>query len=89
MSGVVEKVRAIIDSFDKDVVAITENDDLQQYGFNSIDFVNLVVKIETTFGIFVKDEDLLFENFDTIKKIEGYVLNAMQRRRSCESTCGK
>lgn len=77
MSENIASVREIIDSFNKNITNISETDDLQKLGFDSVDFVQLVVKIETKFGIFVDDEDLLFENFDTMQKIVEYVEKAM------------
>lgn len=71
------KVRQIIDGFHKNLENVDENDNLQRLGFDSVDFVKLVVEIENKFDIFVEDEDLLSENFDTINKITEYVENAL------------
>lgn len=77
MNDTIIKVRQIIDSFQKNLGNVGENDDLQRLGFDSVDFVKLVVEIENKFDIFVADEDLLSENFDTMKKIVDYVENAL------------
>ena len=77
MKDTIIKVRQIIDGFHKNLENVDENDNLQRLGFDSVDFVKLVVEIENKFDIFVEDEDLLFENFDTINKITEYVENAL------------
>lgn len=73
MNDTMESIKEIIDSFDKGIANVGEGDDLQELGFDSIDFIQLVVKIEQKFQIFIKDEDLLFENFSTMSKIMDYV----------------
>ena len=48
---------------------IDENEDLSEYGFNSLRAMELVVNIEDEFGIELEDEDLLIDNLDTIAKL--------------------
>ena len=77
MKDTIIKVRQIIEGFHKNLENVDENDNLQRLGFDSVDFVKLVVEIENKFDIFVEDEDLLSENFDTINKITENVENAL------------
>lgn len=53
--------------FDADSVGVL--DTLTDVGLDSMDLIALVVAIESNFDIELQDEDLLFENLDTIKKI--------------------
>ena len=41
--------------------------------FSSVDIITLVVLIEETFGIMIEDEELLSENFLSVKTIVEYI----------------
>ncbi len=56
-----------------DVMSINEEQDLQTIGLNSLDFIHLIAKIEGKYGIFVENEDLVFEKFNTLYKMRTYV----------------
>ena len=40
---------------------------------DSLNFVELIVRIEEEYDISIEDEDLLIENFNTISKIKLYL----------------
>jgi len=44
-------------------------DDLISMGLDSVKIINMIVLLEEKYGIEIKDEDLLFENFETVRKI--------------------
>jgi acyl carrier protein len=58
----------ITDEFD-------ETTELVDLGIDSIQFLEMVVRIEELFGISIEDEDLIGENFETI----GTVLTMMDK----------
>jgi acyl carrier protein len=58
---------------------INDNDDLFQLGLNSINIIEMIVKIEEAFDIEFSDEDLSLEGLQTIKKLENYVKNKIGR----------
>ena len=43
---------------------------LENLGFNSIKYISLIVSLEEEFEIIFRDEDLLYECFATVEKIE-------------------
>lgn len=47
--------------------------DLSQAGFNSLTFVDLIIRLEDVFGISVPDDQLLFSAAGTIRKLCGIV----------------
>ncbi|MGG4094493.1 acyl carrier protein [Paenibacillus lautus] len=52
---------------------VTDQEDLNQLGMDSMSSVNLVVELEEMFDIVFDDEELLFENFSTVQKITDIV----------------
>ncbi len=64
-------------SFEIENDNIDINDNLMEFGLDSINMVMMILEIESIFNIEIPDEDLVFENFDTIKKISDYVLRIM------------
>lgn len=52
---------------------IDEESILTDYGMDSLNFVELIVRIEEEYDISIEDEDLLIENFNTISKIKLYL----------------
>lgn len=71
-----KKVREIINSCinsDIDVDLIQLEDNLPQYGMNSISCIRLIVSIEDQYGFKVEDENLIVENFQSISKIVSYI----------------
>ncbi|GEM_PF-1730040 len=47
---------------------------LEDYGFNSVDFLKLIAGIEETYGFDFEDEDLVPERFKTIGDFVDYIL---------------
>lgn len=70
-------IKEIIAGFDKDVSMLNENNDLREIGFDSIDFIHLVVKLEKRFEVFFEDQDLLIDNFNTMAKIKAFIVERM------------
>jgi len=58
---------------------ISDNDDLFQLGLNSINIIEMIVKIEEAFGIEFDDEGLTLEGLQTINKLENYIKNKIGR----------
>ncbi|WP_170206695.1 acyl carrier protein [Brevibacillus brevis] len=50
-------------------VKINPEDPLIRLGINSIKAMELLVEIENTLGVVVEDDELLIENFTSVKKI--------------------
>jgi acyl carrier protein len=51
---------------------------LDESVLDSTGVIELVAYIETTFGINVKDEDIIPENFDSVNKLLNYVLVSLK-----------
>jgi acyl carrier protein len=62
MSQAVEKDVDEVKSFPAD-------ENLSDYGLNSLDFIKFLVLIEEEFDFTFNDSDILFDNFNTINKI--------------------
>ncbi|MGG4554127.1 acyl carrier protein [Paenibacillus sp. FSL W8-0186] len=48
---------------------ITNQTDLYDIGLDSLNAIQLIVQLEDAFGISIDDDELLYENFNTIPKI--------------------
>ena len=57
----------------KDAEPVMENDLREYYGIDSIVLVELLVNIETNFGITIESSDLSYEYFSTLKTIVDYI----------------
>lgn len=77
MDNIMLGIKEIIAGFDKDVSMLNENNDLREIGFDSIDFIHLVVKLEKRFEVFFEDQDLLIDNFNTMAKIKAFIVERM------------
>lgn len=53
------------------------DDNLADFGISSLNFIKILVAIEDEFNIEFEDEELEFENFNTIRKLVNS-LNKMQ-----------
>ncbi len=59
---------------DEDTVSsISRTESLEVIGLNSIRAIEIIVKLEDTFDIEVKDEDLKISNILTIDKINSFI----------------
>lgn len=45
------------------------DDDLADFGINSLNFIHLLVALEETYNIEFVDEELEFENLNTLRKL--------------------
>ncbi|AJY77385.1 hypothetical protein VN24_26040 [Paenibacillus beijingensis] len=50
-----------------------EDDDLVMYGMDSMNTIRVVVELETQLNIIFPDEELISDNFSSIKKIVAVV----------------
>ena len=50
--------------------AVGRDDDLAEAGLSSLDMVNLMLAVETEFGIKIPDRDMTPANFRTIARID-------------------
>jgi len=58
-----------------DISKINEKDNLiEQFNINSLEFISIMTEIEKYFKIEIESEDLIISNFDTIEKINNYIL---------------
>jgi len=48
---------------------IKMEDDLRDWGLDSLKSIDVIVALENEFDIAIEDEDLLVDNFNTIEKI--------------------
>ena len=70
---VLEKVKAILaEQFDVEEDKITEETDLQEdLGADSLDLVEIIMEIETRFGIEIPDEDIF--SLKTMNDVISYI----------------
>jgi len=58
---------------------LREVSDLREFGeFDSIAILELLVWLETTFGVSISDEDLTVDRFDSVGKIADYVMDRLK-----------
>jgi len=70
MNNVEMEVRRILtDMFKINSSMISNEKNLFDVGLDSLTAIQLVVSLEETFGLTIEDDELLFNNFDTIHKI--------------------
>jgi acyl carrier protein len=48
---------------------VKPEDDLRDWGLDSLKSIDVIVALENEFNIAIEDEDLLIDNFNTIEKI--------------------
>lgn len=68
-----EKIRSIIASIlELDNSAMDEiynADDLCAHGLNSLNAIEMIVYVEEEFNVYISEEDLYIDNFNTIEKV--------------------
>ena len=64
-----EIIAKLLNVDDEMIKNIKEDDDLMLHGMTSISCIQLLVNIEEKYGINFKDEDLLIQKFNTLKKL--------------------
>lgn len=78
MSDMEKKIREILKNTvelqdEYDFMELGDEEELINYGVNSIVFISMIVELEEKFSIEAKDEDLDFTLFPTIKSVVTYV----------------
>lgn len=53
--------------------SIGAEDDLSRLGFNSLEFINVVIALENAYGFELNDNELIMENFNTLSKISAVI----------------
>lgn len=71
-----EKIKKIVGK-----VAIGEIEDCDELLINSIEFLEVVCDLEQAFSIVFKSQDVLWENFNSIEKIECIVKQYVDEKR--------
>lgn len=61
-----------------DIKNITDTEDLQKWGMDSLNCIELVIKIEEQFDIEIADEQLGLQYVDSINKIVELVTNYVE-----------
>ncbi|MNB76251.1 acyl carrier protein [compost metagenome] len=56
---------------------IAIDEDLSYVGLDSIKSITLIVDLEESFSIVFEDDDLVFENFSSVKKISDRVITKL------------
>ena len=67
-----EKIRTIFSEIlkvEKDIYNIPNDANLIELGLNSLNAIEMVVYLEDTFGIEIRDEDLMIDNMSSINQI--------------------
>lgn len=77
---IIEKVNGfLVDEFEVDAEAITPDADLKNtLDLDSLDYVDLVVEIESNFGFKVKPED--FTSIITFQNFYDYIINKVESK---------
>jgi len=58
---------------------IENTDILAEYGFDSIELIELIIDLEEQFHILIDDQELLPENFQTIDQITTLCMEKMEK----------
>lgn len=76
-----EIIISLIIGYDTDNYLIHENINLiDDFGFGSIEIIQLIIKIEKTFQIKIKDEDLLLDNFSDYKVLTEIIQRELEAK---------
>jgi len=80
--AVIEKINAfLVDEFEVDETALVPDANLKEtLDLDSLDYVDLVVVIENTFGFKVKAED--FRTILTVQDFYNYILNRLDAEKA-------
>lgn len=73
ITDVTNKVKEVLE-YNQDIYV---NQDLAEIGLDSLASVTLLVELEEMYNIEFDDEEMLFENFSTITKINNLVCNKL------------
>jgi len=74
----VAEIEVTINKKVRELLNITEDigpeDNLNQWGMDSIKVIQLIVELEEMFDIIYEDNELLFENFSNVQQITDRIL---------------
>ncbi len=62
-----QKIREVLEN--DNIENISANDDLKEYGIDSLNAIELVVELEMTFKIEFSEDELLLDNLCSIQKL--------------------
>ena len=74
---VVSKVKELVSEvleLESSIEEIKEDDMLSTYGLSSFTAIQLIVLIENEYDFEFLDEDLVFENFESVNKLVDYIM---------------
>lgn len=82
MNNIQNVVLEIINKNIEEVKIVPEqvDDDLTQFGIDSITFIRIIVSLEEFFEIEYPDEYLLFAHSNTLNKIANIVSNTLEKK---------
>jgi acyl carrier protein len=78
-----EKLIGLIRAQMEDAGEIDLQDHIVDIGYDSLKFIELVIKIEMEFGFEFSDDDLNYQRFTTVRDISDYINEKMQ---CCDTT---
>ena len=78
-----EKLIGLIKDQMEDVGEINLHDHIVDIGYDSLKFIELVIKIEMEFGFEFSDDDLNYQRFTTVRDISDYINEKLQ---CCDTT---
>lgn len=79
IKSAMEILSEILKKEEQEMELIDSNSNLETYGLESIEAIKLVVSLEEAYDFEFRDEDLIFDKFNTINKLlnllDGYLGN--------------
>lgn len=72
----------VIDSIKPENKNISYDDDLRDFGMDSVNCISIIVEIEDFYEFEFADEDLIIENFMTINRLADYVQKKTTREEN-------
>ncbi len=65
---------------DENKMKFTIDDPMASFGINSVDFIKIIVAIETEYDFEFLDEDLAMDRFHAVRDLSDYVLQRISER---------
>ena len=75
---IMEMVLNCLDNNDK---KISYDDDLREFGMDSVNCISIIVEIEDFYHFEFADEDLVIENFMTVNRLADYVSKKIENTK--------
>jgi acyl carrier protein len=71
LQSIEKEVKSIVLNIFKNTTAseLSLDTDLNDIGLDSLNAIQLIVQLEETFDITIDDDELLYDNYDTVSKI--------------------